>query len=74
MFSVDGDLFSFLLDAEIAHLLPSFSAIHTKRSPYPLSRCHLLSVEAIFFFSNTAFDLIRAVNNCSRDQDPDTYG
>lgn len=37
MFSVDGDLFSFLLDTEIAHLLPSFSAVHTKRSPHPLS-------------------------------------
>lgn len=37
MFSVDGDLFSFLLDTEITHLLPSFSAVHTKRSPHPLS-------------------------------------
>lgn len=77
MFSVDGDLFSFLLDAEIARLLPSFTAVHTKRSPHPLStgeQVPLTLSRSQFFFPNTAFGLIRAANNCSRDQDPDTYG
>lgn len=58
MFSVDGDLFSFLLNAEVAHLLPS-PPPPNKEEPSSFehwvlslleSRWHLLTVEAMFFF------------------------
>lgn len=56
MFSVDGDLFSFLLGAEIARLLPSFSSVHTKMSPHPLStgeQVPLTLSRSHFFFFQT---------------------